>query len=121
MYARAEILALRELYDPAGIVEDSGRDEQLSLLMDLTRSQIPAMTNRAALGFAFDTQSQPLSFAGASLGQPTGGAVESHTSVIFGTTIVRPSDPAATYDWIDGPDADPPSGAGGWRKRLRHV
>jgi hypothetical protein len=66
------------------------------------------MTNRAAFGWGFDTQSNALAFAAVSVGEPTGGPVEPYTSALFGAMLQRPSDPDATYDWVDARDADPP-------------
>lgn len=108
VYARAEIMSLRALLTPDAVVEDRGRDEVLSLLLELAPNRIPPMTNRGALGFGFDDRTNPLTFAQLSLGTPRGGPVESYASALAGRELLRPSDPTATYDWVDALEADPP-------------
>ncbi len=108
VYVHAEVMSLRVLADPDAVVEDRGRDEVFQLLLELAPSEVPAMTNRAALGFGFDDRSNALAFAQVSLGAPTGGPVETYTSSLGGGELVHPSDPTATYDWVDALDADPP-------------
>jgi hypothetical protein len=109
IYARAEIMSLRALVDPIGVVDDAGRDSVLALLLSLAPVDVPAMTNRGALGWGFDTASNAFSFAAASCGQSTGGPTAEYESALFGTTtLLQPSDPDATYDWVDALDADPP-------------
>ena len=108
VYARAEIMSLRALLAPDAVIEDRGRDEVLQLLLELPAGAMPAMTNRAALGFGFDDQSNALAFAQVSIGAPTGGPVETYTSSLGGGMLIHPTDPDATYDWIDAPDATPP-------------
>ena len=106
VYARAEIAAMQALFAPDDVVEDPGRDMVLSTLLSLRLTAVPAMTNEAAFGFAFDDASNGLSFAAVSCGTHAGGPVEPYDS-LFGSTLVRPSDPGATYTWIDADASDP--------------
>jgi hypothetical protein len=107
IYARAEIMSMRTLVDPTGIVEDGGRNQVLSILLSLTPTQVPEMTNRATLGWGFDTASNAFTFAAASCGQASGGATETYDNPFGEGMLLRPSDPEATYDWVDALDADP--------------
>lgn len=107
VYPRAEIAAMDALYEPGVAKDDRGRDMVLAALMSLPAQRIPSMTNAGAFGWAFDDASNGLSFAAVSMGAPTGGPTETYESV-FGATLERPSDPSATYDWIDAADVDPP-------------
>lgn len=67
------------------------------------------LTNAAALGLAFDAAYQPLGFVRATVGELTGGPVEEYESFLAGReTLLRPSDPSATYAWIDALDLMPP-------------
>lgn len=95
----AEIGSLRTIFDPMGVVrDDPPRDSGLAFFLGLTSSELPAMTNRAALGFAFDYWSDPIDIIVATLGAPTGGPLGMRPSL--GARMLRyPSDPAATYDW----------------------
>lgn len=107
VYPRAEIMALRALLAPDAVVADRGRDEVLATLFSVATGRIPDMSNEAALGFAFDDESALLSFAAVSAGHSTGGPLEEFMG-LTGTMLVRPSDPAATYTWIDANEDDPP-------------
>lgn len=107
VYPRAEIAAMDALYEPETVSQDRGRAEVLGTLMSLRTQAVPPMSNEAGFGWAFDEASNGLSFAAVGMGQPTGGPTESYDS-IFGATLMRPSDPDATYTWIDARDADPP-------------
>ncbi len=100
-----EIAALHAHFDPTGVLLDGVRDEQFSLLFGYPISQpVPPMTNRAALGLAFDSAHEPLPFVRATVGQVV-GPTESFTSLFSPEPLIRPSDSAMTYDWIDGPTA----------------
>ncbi len=105
-----DIAALRVLFDPTGIIRtDDARNGALAFFLGLGKTELPAMTHRGALGFGFDYGSNPIDIFGATLGTPTGGAVELRPS-LTGTRMLRfPSDPAATYDWQSAP-----GGAAGW-------
>ncbi|MCA9604732.1 MAG: hypothetical protein KC619_04025, partial [Myxococcales bacterium] len=107
VYPRAEIAAMDALYAPDEVTTDRGRAEVLGALMSLPTQRVPRMTNAAAFGWAFDDASNGLSFAAVSMGEAIGGPTESYDS-LFGATLIRPSDGAATYDWVDAPDTDPP-------------
>lgn len=105
---RAAIVCERALLDPGGVREDPARDRQLAILLGSTPARVPPMTNRAAVGFAFDAAHTPLTFAAFSLGVATGGPIEEYDNPLGSGTLARPADPGATYDWIDAFDADPP-------------
>jgi pimeloyl-ACP methyl ester carboxylesterase len=105
VYTSAEIVALRTWFDPSGIVDDPKRDLAYQVLAELPEA--PVATNIATLGLAFDSEHQPLSFTRVTMGSLTGGPTEDFTHTILGGMLTRPSDPDATYDWIDAFDADP--------------
>ncbi len=107
VYPQAELAAMEALYAPDEVRVDRGRAEVLGALLTLPPQRVPPMTNAAAFGWAFDEASNGLSFAAVSVGASTGGPTEPYDS-LFGATLIRPSDPSATYAWIDAPDADPP-------------
>jgi hypothetical protein len=87
------------------VVADDARDSFLGILLGL--SPVPPMTNRAALGFAFDAHSNGLSFAAVNAGEGTGGAIVAYEGV-FGGSLVHPSDPTATYGWTEFDAVSPP-------------
>jgi pimeloyl-ACP methyl ester carboxylesterase len=105
VYTSAEIVSLRTWFDPSGIVDDPKRDAAYMLLSLLPEA--PTATNIATLGLAFDSEHQPLSFTRVTMGTLTGGPVEDFTHLLLGGMLTRPSDPDATYDWIDAFDANP--------------
>jgi pimeloyl-ACP methyl ester carboxylesterase len=99
VYPVASIASLRAQLSPEEIIEDDvDRDNAFRTLLSLT--DMPKMTNRAAAGLAFDDESNGVSFAAVSCGSSKGGALEEYTS-LFGSTLVHPSDPTATYDWTE--------------------
>lgn len=104
IYTRSEILSLRALLDPEGVVEDIRRDRILSTLLTLSRNDIPPMTNAAAIALGFDDQHGPLAFARAKLGTLE-GPTEEYMSALGGDMLLRPSDPETTYTWNDAPDS----------------
>ncbi len=105
VYTVSQVLALRALQDPEGIVEeDEPRDNLLRFALNL--GALPHMTNRAALAFGFDDASSPLIISVSHLGQSEGGPLEEYQGV-FGGTLSHPSDPNATYDWVDAFDTTP--------------
>lgn len=105
VYAAAEYLAMRAHWTGPAIEADAERDSLLSVL--LATPQVPAMTDRAVFGFAFNRDSAALSFTAVSCGEPTGGSIGPVTSAL-GTTIQGPTDPTATYSWIDYDQSTPP-------------
>jgi pimeloyl-ACP methyl ester carboxylesterase len=105
VYAAAEYLAMRAHWTGPAIEADDERDSLLSVL--LASPQVPAMTDRAVFGFAFNRDSAALSFTAVSCGEPTGGAIGPVTSAL-GSTIQAPTDPSATYSWIDYDQSTPP-------------
>ena len=107
VYTSAEIVALRTWFDPSGIVEDPKRDQAYQILSG-GLPEVPEATNIATLGLAFDSEHAPLSFTRVTMGTLTGGPTEDFTFLGGTEVLQRPSDPDATYDWIDALDADPP-------------
>lgn len=95
----AEYLGIAAAADPSGVRTDPERDELLALLLGLGGG-VPKMTNRASLGFGFDSESNFLGFTTVSCGRGTGGAIESYTS-LTGASLTHPTDLTATYDWQD--------------------
>lgn len=106
VYAQAEIVALDALTAPDVVREDRARAEVLGTLLGLSVNDVPPMTNEAALGWAFDVASNALTFAAVSCGESTGGPVAEYTGFLGGTQI-HPSDPDATYTWLDADESDP--------------
>lgn len=106
VYTQAEYLSLRVLEDPAQLVDDPLVAQSFSLILGLAADDVPLFTAAGALGAGFDAESNPLGFARASLGAMTGGPVELYTSLLGGM-LLHPTDPDATYGWIDALDADP--------------
>ncbi len=104
VYTVAGVSGLRAALRPAEVTTDSDRDAALRVLLGLR--QLPSMTNRAALGFSFDRAYNSLSFASVACGAATGGPLTEYTGVL-GDKLLHPSDPAATYDWIDYAQAAP--------------
>ena len=98
IYVTAGISALRAAWRPMDVVSDPDRDSALRVLLGL--NAVPALTNRAALGFSFDRAYNALSFAAVSCGVGTGGRIEKYRSLL-GADLLHPTDPAATYDWVD--------------------
>ena len=97
VYPVAATSAMRAIWSPDKIVDDPYRDK--SFLTLLTLPEIPKMTNRAAMGFAFDDASNGVSFAAVSCGEGAGGPITEYEG-IFGK-LFHPSDPKATYTWVE--------------------
>jgi hypothetical protein len=105
--AVAEAVAIDARFHPADVqVDVAGRDSLLGVALGLTT--LPRLTNRAAFGLAFDEGSAPLSFAAARCGAAKGGALGSYNGP-FGGSLVHPTEPSATYDWVDGPETGEPT------------
>lgn len=104
VYTVAGVSGLRAALRPTEVTTDSDRDATLRILLGLR--QLPSMTNRAALGFSFDRAYNSLSFASVACGAATGGPVTEYTGVL-GDQLLHPSDPGATYDWVDYAQASP--------------
>ncbi|MDI1448366.1 alpha/beta fold hydrolase [Polyangium sp. 6x1] len=98
VYPVAAIAGMRAMWSPTAITEDPYRDNAFLTLLSLT--EVPRMTNRAAMGFAMDDSSNGVSFAAVSCGESKGGALAEYDS-LFGTKLVQPSDPTATYNWVE--------------------
>ena len=97
-YVVAEYVSMAARFTPTAVESDSTRDGLLGVTLGL--SPVPKMTNHAALGLAFDEQYAPFVFVAASLGEPSGGSVGPYQSALGGTQM-HPTDPNATYDWVD--------------------
>lgn len=104
VYPVAAITAMRSRLSPEKIVKDPYRDKAFQTLLSL--STVPKMTNRAAMGLAFDNESNGISFAAVSCGTSKGGATEKYTSLLGGV-LSQPSDPEATYDWVEYDQVNP--------------
>jgi pimeloyl-ACP methyl ester carboxylesterase len=104
-YLVAEYTAMRATWTPTAVEADSERDDLLGVLLGV--SPVPKMTDRAALGFAFDEASCPLTFVRISCGEGNGGAITPYTSALGGAAV-QPSDPNATYGWTDYNQTTPP-------------
>lgn len=99
VYPTASVVAMRASLEPEVIVaDDPYRDPLFRTLLSL--ESVPRMTNRAAMGLAFDDASNGLSFAAVSCGEAKGGALAPYES-LFGTELLHPSDPNATYEWTE--------------------
>ncbi len=105
IYAIAAISAMRALWSPEAITVDPVRDQAFMTLLSLP--SVPDMTNRAAMGLAFDDESNGVSFAAVSCGTSAGGPTEKYTSIL-GPELTHPSDPDATYTWVEFDAVDPP-------------
>ena len=98
IYPVAAITAMRSRLFPEQIVKDYYRDKAFQTLLSL--DEVPKMTNRGAMGLGFDNESNGVSFAAVSCGTSKGGATEKYSSLL-GSTLSHPSDPDATYDWVE--------------------
>jgi pimeloyl-ACP methyl ester carboxylesterase len=102
----SEIVARRARAAPDRVVMDPDRDQVFRVLLTVTG--LPPMTNAAAMGFAFDDASCPLSFAAMSVGAPTGGPVRMQSNpLVMGTTVTVPASTTDTYRWTDAPSVNP--------------
>lgn len=104
---QVEILLMRALVDPDGIIADEERDRTLRLLLQMGGDPIPTMTNAAAAGFAFDDESTSVFLFAVSCGKSAGGGVEEYHNVIADEDLIRPTDPEATYTWVNATATDP--------------
>ncbi|MCX8073554.1 MAG: lipase family protein [Candidatus Binatia bacterium] len=116
LFVTAEILGMRA-------APEFGQANTISPDADLYRgfftllfgsTVIPPATNRAALGFGFDNDFQPLAFARVSVGSATGGTVGPNPnagllSQLLGAVgnLLAPLDASATYTWSDAAADDP--------------
>lgn len=78
-----------------------------AILLGLKRDAIPKMTNRALFGFAFDDASSAVFIAAISTGRASGGPLASYKGILGGE-LQHPTDPNASYDWIDFDATSPP-------------
>lgn len=98
VYLVAAISALRATWRPMDVTGDPDRDAALRVLLGL--SQVPDMTNRAALGFSFDNDYNGLTFAAVSCGHADGGLLGPYTGAL-GDKLMHPIEPQATYFWVN--------------------
>lgn len=91
--------ALRALEAPDAIEKDVPRNQALATLF--LQERLPRFTNRAAFGLAFDVASCPVSIAAVNAGAAEGGALTEAPSPFGGAPVVKPSDPSATYRWVE--------------------
>ncbi len=110
LFAAAEIIGMRT-HHAFGHPDAPTPDKQLftaffSTLFGL--QSIPNMTNAAALGFGFDNDFQPLSFARASIGAGSGGTIGDNPNAAFfgsfvgpGEKLLGPLDVNGNYSWLN--------------------
>lgn len=103
--AVSEIAARRALDAPDAVVDDPARTALFRLLLGV--SPVPAMSNAAALGFAFDDRSCPLAFARMSCGEPVGAVSTRMNPFAMSETLAVPSARDATYRWTDASATSP--------------
>ncbi len=102
----SEIVARRAALAPDAVVRDDDRDALFRILLSV--SEVPPMTNAAALGFAFDDASCPLGFARMSVGAPAGGALRMGPNPFDAREMLSaPASGTDTYRWTDAPMATP--------------
>lgn len=104
IYPVAAVISMRALWTPDELKKDPQRDKAFQTLLSV--NGVPAMTNRAAMGFAFDDESNGVSFAAVSCGRSEGGAVEKYKSLL-GPELVHPVDLNAQYRWIEFDAVEP--------------
>jgi hypothetical protein len=101
----SEIVARRAALAPEAVVRDADRDALFRILLGVT--EVPPLSNAAALGFAFDDTSCPLGFARMSIGTPV-GPLRRQANLFGGDEQVAvPSSTTETYRWTDAPRASP--------------
>jgi hypothetical protein len=98
---QAERMAIATAFEGAATrAPDTDVSNSLAFLLGLDFTTLPTLTNRAAFGLSFDIDSSPVSFAVVSAGAATGGPLGSYKSSLGGT-LVHPTDPHGSYDWLD--------------------
>ncbi len=100
----ASIASMRAMFTPDEIIENKERDEAFQILLSI--AEVPKMTNRGALGLAFDDESNGISFASVSCGTSKGGPMAEYDSLL-GPKLKHPTDPSATYDWVEFDEVKP--------------
>ena len=104
------VFALRARLAPAEVAADPLRDAHLAeVSFALDPAAVPPMTNAAALGFLYDFEYRPNQAITLGLGR-TDGPTERHTvdSPFGPARVLRPTDPATTYGWVDAAATVPP-------------
>ncbi len=104
IYPIAAVTAMRARWSPTAFAKDYDRDKAFQTLLAL--ATVPKMTNRAAMGLAFDNESNGVAFASVSCGTVKGGPMEKYDSLLGGK-LSHPSDPDATYDWVEFDQVSP--------------
>jgi len=106
LFVTAEIIAMRVRMGSASA--DSPDNDLTSGFLGVLSGleQPPVMTNRAALGFGFDNDYEPLAFARVSVGNAIGPVGVSPNAAFFHSflgpddVLLAPIDPGAHYDWM---------------------
>ena len=99
-YVVAEYLAMKSLWSPTAVTTDDPEHSSLLALLLGLPQPLPRIQDRAAFGLAFDEASSPLSFATVKAGRADGGALTPYKGLL-GDQLLHPSDPNATYSWLD--------------------
>ncbi|HRG95717.1 MAG TPA: alpha/beta hydrolase [Polyangiaceae bacterium] len=99
VYAVGEYLAMRARWDRDKLLGEEPEVKNL-LSFSLGLTTLPKMTYRAAFGLAFDDASALLGIASVKCGSASGGPLGSYTNAL-GATLVHPTDPNATYGWLE--------------------
>ena len=98
IYPIAAVTAMRSRLSPDAITDDPYRDKAFLTLLSL--ATVPKMTNRGAMGLAFDNESNGISFAAVSCGTSKGGPTATYASIL-GVTLSHPISATSTYDWVE--------------------
>ncbi|MEO7331820.1 MAG: alpha/beta fold hydrolase [Minicystis sp.] len=104
IYPIAAVTAMRARWSPTEMAKDYDRDKAFQTLLAL--ETVPKMTNRAAMGLAFDNESNGVTFAAVSCGTVKGGSTAIYDSIL-GSKLSHPTDADATYDWIEFDKTNP--------------
>lgn len=109
-FALAEVMAMRAAFAPDDVIADPDRDAFVGGSVNLPPgTELPKLTNLAAMGYAFDDQTALMAFSRTKLGTPRPSDKTDPYQGLFGEPLVRPSTsaPDATFGWVDAPAAKP--------------
>jgi pimeloyl-ACP methyl ester carboxylesterase len=107
LFVTAQIIGMRasDLFGaPQALSPDADLNRGFTKLL-FGLQKVPVATNRAALGFGFDDNYEPLSFARVSIGSAVGPVGPNRQQALFsaflspGDMLLAPTDATATYDW----------------------
>lgn len=99
---QAERMGIAASVAPTGPrIEHNDITNMTAVLLGLDRKKIPKMTNRAAFGLAFDDASCAVNIVAVSAGKAAGGSFGTYKGILGGGDLIHPSDPNASYDWVD--------------------